>query len=127
VERSPEARRRTLPCPGVADKQVARTVGTDDTDAVQLDGTLLGQAVHDQEFVERIGKWGYATSKLRQEKRVQLEGRILIGAIHKKRFDRGPVDEGVPEVKAEIHPKVRHPPRGARIKQGTTGARGKVW
>ncbi len=56
VERGPEAGRSALAGAGVTDEQVAGTVRADDADAVELDGTLLGEAVHDQEFVEGIAE-----------------------------------------------------------------------
>jgi hypothetical protein len=50
----PEPRRRTLPRPGMPDKQIPSPIGPDDAAAVQFDRSLLREAMHDQEFVEGI-------------------------------------------------------------------------
>jgi len=55
VQRSPEAGGGALPCSRVADEQVGRAVWAGDADTVELDSALLREAVHDQEFVERVG------------------------------------------------------------------------
>src|SRR5580698_8697754 len=73
VERSPQARRRTLPCSGVAYEQVARTTGADDADAVQFDGALLREAVHDQEFVEGVAQGLGHVAKPRETLFIHLE------------------------------------------------------
>src|ERR1700678_3156010 len=56
MQRRPQLRRRALPCPGMPNKQVARTIRADNADPVQLDGSLLREAMHDEQLVERVAQ-----------------------------------------------------------------------
>src|SRR5271156_292889 len=118
----PEARGRALACAGVAYEEIAHAIGPDDSGAMQLNGTLLGEAVHDEEFVEGIRKW-----------RLQINstGKALL--VH---FDRCPVKLSVDEhslisllpqnrgAEVELEPGrsvLVQPPSRSRIKKSPSG------
>jgi hypothetical protein len=127
VQRSPKAGGGALPCSGVADEQVGCAVGAGDADAVELDGALLGEAMHDQEFVERIGKRRYVISKLREEVRIELECRTLKGTIHEEPLGRGLISERVAKVKAKLLTAIAQAPSGPRVEKGRLVAGRNGW
>lgn len=54
VLRSPQASRCALARAGVPHEQVAGTIRANDAHAMELDAALLGETVHDQQFVEGV-------------------------------------------------------------------------
>jgi hypothetical protein len=53
---SPEPRSRALPRPRMPDEKISDTIRADDAGPVQFNRFLLREAVHDEEFVERIAE-----------------------------------------------------------------------
>jgi hypothetical protein len=98
----PEPRRRTLPRPGMPDKQIPSPIGPDDAAAVQFDRSLLREAMHDQEFVEGILKGKYRVAHACEIRFVHLDGCPAELAIHDQSFVRMRSQHRSAEVKLEF-------------------------
>lgn len=101
LERSPEASGRALPCSGVADEQIACAIWSDDADTVQLDGLFLGEAVHDEQFVEGVAE-GISIGNLVEVLRAHQQACVTVMLIYEQSFVRLIGGNGVAKIELQL-------------------------
>jgi hypothetical protein len=97
----PKPRSRTLPRPRVPHKQIAHAVSPDNAGAVQLDGSLLREAMHDEEFIEGIRQRRQQESHFLSNFATQLQPSLREASINEKSLVRPAFQSRSVKVKAE--------------------------